>query len=263
MDPFLLKLLLSFLVGSTWVTLASVLAEKYGTKIGGVITGLPSTALLALLFIGWVFSTQDAVEATTLTPIIAGVIAISMIAYIALLRFNFWIAFFGSLIIWLLLSLGIYFSGFADFTISLISYVVLLSLSYVILERVFKIKSELRRTVQYTLPMLLTRGLFSGAVVAFAVLMSKIGGPLLGGVFAFFPAVFLGTIIITYLTHGPSFSSSVMKVAILGGASTVVFAVVARFTFIPFGIWLGALVSLVVSLVVAYLIFIFVKKKML
>ena len=35
MDGFYLKLLLSFVVGGIWITLATVVAEKLGSKIGG------------------------------------------------------------------------------------------------------------------------------------------------------------------------------------------------------------------------------------
>jgi hypothetical protein len=44
---FLLKLALSFIVGSLWITMGTVLAERYGTKIGGLVAGLPSTILIS------------------------------------------------------------------------------------------------------------------------------------------------------------------------------------------------------------------------
>jgi hypothetical protein len=34
-DPFIVKLVLSFIVGSVWITLLSIFSEKFGTKIGG------------------------------------------------------------------------------------------------------------------------------------------------------------------------------------------------------------------------------------
>jgi hypothetical protein len=53
MNTFLLKLILTFLVGGTWITFATVLAEKYDTKPGGIIAGFPTTAAIALFFIAW------------------------------------------------------------------------------------------------------------------------------------------------------------------------------------------------------------------
>ncbi|MDI9559183.1 MAG: DUF3147 family protein, partial [Pseudomonadota bacterium] len=50
---FVLKLILSFIVGSLWITMVTILAEKYGTRIGGLMAGLPSTILISLFFIAW------------------------------------------------------------------------------------------------------------------------------------------------------------------------------------------------------------------
>jgi len=41
-----------FIVGATWITTATILAEKIWFEIGGVITGIPSTTVLSLFFIG-------------------------------------------------------------------------------------------------------------------------------------------------------------------------------------------------------------------
>ena len=46
---FWLKLILGFIVGSLWVTLTTVSAERFGSKVGGLIGGLPSTVVIALL----------------------------------------------------------------------------------------------------------------------------------------------------------------------------------------------------------------------
>jgi hypothetical protein len=50
---FWLKLILSFIVGSLWVTLTTLSAERFGSKVGGLIGVLPSTVVIALLFIGF------------------------------------------------------------------------------------------------------------------------------------------------------------------------------------------------------------------
>ena len=50
-DIFFLKFALSIIIGGAWIALATVLAEKFGTKLGGVIAGLPSMTAAALFFI--------------------------------------------------------------------------------------------------------------------------------------------------------------------------------------------------------------------
>ena len=59
-NSFLIQLFLSFLVGSFWITTITIISEKMGSKIGGLIGGLPTTTLVALLFIGITQSPQAA-----------------------------------------------------------------------------------------------------------------------------------------------------------------------------------------------------------
>jgi Ca2+/H+ antiporter len=87
MDPsFFYNLVLSFVVGSTWVTLTNVIAEKYGSKIGGFIGGLPSTVVVALLFIALTQTTPAAIEATTIMPVAQGLNGLFTISYILSIR---------------------------------------------------------------------------------------------------------------------------------------------------------------------------------
>ncbi|MCX8109880.1 MAG: hypothetical protein N3D15_01325, partial [Syntrophorhabdaceae bacterium] len=57
-----------------------------------------------------------------------------------------------------------------------------------------------------------------------------------------------------YYCHGPSFSSAVMKSSMIGAISVVIYGITARFVFIPFGMWLGTIISLGVSYLFAFLI---------
>jgi len=47
-NAFVLDLLLSFVVGGTWVVLASMAAQRFGGRVGGFIAGLPATSVLAI-----------------------------------------------------------------------------------------------------------------------------------------------------------------------------------------------------------------------
>src|SRR3989344_1903322 len=92
MDIFLLKLILTFIVGALWVNLGMIIAEKYGTKIGGVIAGLPSTALVTLFFIGWTQSAQFAAQSTTIVPIVTGISGFFVAVYLLLEKKGFFFA---------------------------------------------------------------------------------------------------------------------------------------------------------------------------
>ncbi len=75
-DPFFVRLLLSFVTGFFWITLLTVVAERFGTKIGGAIAGIPATMVVALLFIGITQSAEMASQATTLVPLVVGLNAL-------------------------------------------------------------------------------------------------------------------------------------------------------------------------------------------
>jgi hypothetical protein len=92
------------------------------------------------------------------------------------------------------------------------------------------------------------RGVFGGVVIVAAVLIAKVGGPLVGGVFAIFPAVFTGALLATALSHGPGFSAAVMRSTLLGGISCVVFAAAARLSFVPLGLVPGTIISTLAAL---------------
>jgi hypothetical protein len=258
---FILKLVLSFLIGGVWVTTATYLADRYGTKIGGIITGLPSTALISLFFIGWTQSLSVSVEATTIIPIIGAVNALFLLVYISLVRKNFWLALGCAFLVWSGLSSFLVLKDFRAYFLSIFIYVVVLLLSFLLIEKGIRIKSELPSTTKNTPGSLLFRAIFSGTVIVLAVVMGKIGGPLLGGMFAMFPAMFTGTLLITYFSHGSLFSSAMMKVALLSASSVVLYAILVRYTYIPLGRVLGTLVSILISYVYAFIIHAVVVKR--
>ncbi|MBL7086069.1 MAG: DUF3147 family protein, partial [Candidatus Cloacimonetes bacterium] len=132
---FLLKLLLSFIIGGIWITFATIIAERFGSKLGGVIAGIPSTIIISLFFIGWTQSPIIASKATTVVPIIMGIDALFVVVYSLLRNRQFYIAITGALIFWAVSSFILALVGFDSFLISLIGFVVLVVLSYYILEK--------------------------------------------------------------------------------------------------------------------------------
>src|SRR5512136_435410 len=98
---FWLKLTLSFIVGSLWVTLTTLSAERFGSKIGGVIGGLPSTVVIALLFIGITQSSQVAAQSTTVMPLAQGLNGLFVLAFMLFIRRGLVPAILIALALWL------------------------------------------------------------------------------------------------------------------------------------------------------------------
>lgn len=241
--------------------MGTILAERYGTKIGGLVAGLPSTILVSLFFIAWTQSLETAAAATTVVPIVGGINCLFIIVYIYLIRINFWLAFAVALSVWFFSSLILVIIGFSSFPFSVFAYICMLAFSYWIAEHKLAVRSETGKRMQYTLPIILFRGVFSGLVIVLAVVMTKIGGPLIGGTFTMFPAMFIGTLFITYFTHGASFSAAVMKSSILGAISVVVYGASVRYTYVPLGLAAGTFVSLLISFCCSFLIHQFMSRK--
>ena len=127
--------------------------------------------------------------------------------------------------------------------------------------RVFTITSSKGKVIIYSPWIILIRGFISGFIIALSVIIAKIGGPILGGLFATFPAMFTSTFLITYFAHGASFSAAVAKSSLFALVSIAIFVLVARYAFVPFGIVWGSLIALAVSYLYAYLLYQHVIKK--
>jgi hypothetical protein len=244
---FLLKLVLSFCIGGLWIVIATVLADKLGSKVGGLVSGLPSTVMFSLFFIAWTQSPAVAVQATTISPITGGLTCLFLTCYATLVHKGFVKATITSLALWLLLSYVLIRIHFNNYPLSILGYIVLFALSFFIQENILHIKSVKGKRIVYTPMLILSRGIIGGSVVALAVFLGKIGGPLLGGMFAMFPAMFMSTMLVTYYSHGSLFSSATMKSSMVSAISVTVYSIIARYTYVPFGLWFGTLASILVS----------------
>ncbi|MBI4990666.1 DUF3147 family protein [Candidatus Gottesmanbacteria bacterium] len=263
MDVFYLKLILAFIVGAVWITGATLIAERFGSKIGGVITGLPSTVVLALFFIAWTQSPQIAAEATTIVPAIIGLDALFTALYILLSQNKLYISIGLSLLVWFILSFIFVILKIDNFSLSLVIFFLLLVISYILGEKVVRVKSEGQKRMVLNSRQLSFRAILSGTIIAFAVIMTKLGGPIVGGMFASFPAIMLSTMIITFTIHGRTFSVAVMKVVMVsGGVNVVVYATAVRYLYPLFGVFAGTFYAFLISLVSSFFMYQFVNRKM-
>jgi hypothetical protein len=251
---FFLKLFLSFMIGGLWTVAATVVADRYGSKIGGLIAGLPSTVMFGLLFLAWTQSAAAGVQATTLAPIAAGFTCLFILGYCVLVKRGLWIALPVALILWMLLAYGLVSVCLQSFSLSLAGYIFLFALSFYVLERILRVPSVKGKPLVYTPAQIVMRGLLSGTVIAFVVYLGKIAGPVIGGMMSMFPAMFTGTILITYFAQGAAFSAAVMKSSMVSAVTTVIYAATVRFTYMPLGIVPGTIVSVLVSFSFGYLI---------
>jgi len=260
---FWLKLSLGFVVGSLWVTLTTVTAERFGSKVGGLIGGLPSTVVIALLFIGLTQSPQVAAEATTVMPLAQGLNGLVVITFMLFIPRGLWAGLLSSLSLWFFQSSLLYIVDIQLFWISLLGWLILLVICYFIVEKWMQIPSSGKMTLTYPPSQLFWRAFFGGSVIALAVCRGKAGGPLLGGIFGSFPAMFLSTLVVTYKSGGAAFSRSVGKSLLISGLINVpIYEIVVRVLYPSLGLGLGTVIALLVSLGTGYLTFRFMRSRL-
>jgi len=253
-DLFLFRLLLTLVTGSAWIFLTVLAGSHSGSKLGGFIGGLPSTALLSFFFIGFTQSPEAAAEATTTFPLGMGISGIFLVMYAWGTGKGFITGLSAGLAAWFALSFLIVLLRPGNFLLNLLIYLAVLLCTYYILEKILLIRSVSGTKTQNKPGHLVVRSLFGGIVIMLTVLIAKAGGPLLGGIFAAFPSMFITTLTITYKVNGIEFSRAMTKSLLVTGMITLaVFAVALRYMLVPAGLYYGTLLAVIISGISAYL----------
>ncbi|OGO15711.1 MAG: hypothetical protein A2Y93_12880 [Chloroflexi bacterium RBG_13_68_17] len=258
MDSFALKLLASFLVGGAWISLTTIAAERLGPRLGGWLGGLPSTVVVAMLFIGWTQGDQAVFEATTAFPLTMAVNAVYLIAFAVLSRRSLTAAVTGALLVWAALQALVVMADPHDFGWAIGGWALGLVAGTWILRRLAPPAQDVAARLTFSPREIVGRAAFGGAVISLAVLLSKIGGPLFGSVFASFPAVFTSTLWIAARSAGLDFSRSLLTPLMVSAVfSVVVYAAALRFAIGPLGLLGASGAAYGISLVSAGLTYLF------
>jgi hypothetical protein len=127
-DPdhfFVIKVLISFVVAGIWIAGATLLAERFGSKIGGLITNLPSNILISLLFIALVNDISFVTDVIPGIPLGMTINTIFLVAFILLLERGVKITLFISLLIWAVAAIIAVSLPLNNLIINVIVYVIL------------------------------------------------------------------------------------------------------------------------------------------
>lgn len=252
---FMAQLALSFLVGGLWVALSTVIAERFGTRLGGLVAGLPSTVVITLLFIGLTQGPAEASEATTVMPLVQGLNGLMIVVFLALARRGLAAALLAAASLWSGAAVLLLAVRFSSFPASVTGWLGLLAVCVWVVGRGMSIRSRPGTPMTFPARYVLFRALFGGTVISLAVLLGKTGGPLIGGVFAAFPAVFISTLVLSHLGRGPEFSRAVGKSLLLSGMISVpLYSIAVRYAYPARGLVAGTLLALLVAALIAFLL---------
>lgn len=257
----LLHLLLSCGVGGIWIALTTVLAQKSGSRLGGFIGGLPSTAAISLFFIGLTQSPETAARAATIFPLGYIFTGMFLVLFALLCRLGFWTALLLSLSAWFGLSACAVVFRPENFPLFVGIYILFFIAAVYLLEFKMRLPSTGAEKLKHSFGQVLGSAVFGGLIVAFAVFLSRVGGPVFGGVFSAFPAVFISVLVISYKTGSLKLSRAMTKPLLVTGMITILlYAISVKFLYPEYGIWLGTLGALLISAASALFTFLFIRR---
>ena len=253
MMSFIIQTVLPFILSALIVIIITIIAEKYGTKVGGILGTLPSTIIIAFIFISINKDVSFASRSAAVVPAEMAINLVFLVIVSTLAYRSLSFALVVSLGIWGVLTTALYFSDITNIFISIILYALSLIFCFIYLEKIRKIESHKKVKVHYTKKKIVLRGILAGTVISTAVFFSNINSTL-SGIFSIFPAIFLSTMIITYLEHGPVFTSGFAKSMIFGSQTVMSYVIAVHFLYPKFGLFYGTIYSFLISLVVAMIL---------
>lgn len=253
----LTQLLVSFVVGGCLITLLSLIAEKVNENISGIIMMFPSTIVLGFFFLGYTTSANNVSTIIPATLVPLGIVIFSSVIYIYCSLF--FVKYFKykvsqiaatiivSSIIWFILASPFAIFKFTNLVTGVIGFFVLITLSYIILNK--KRPQHIISRPIYNKTQITIRAIFTGFIIATVVFLGKTLNPFWGGVFTMFPAATFATLMILHFYYEPNQLFYFMKKAPIGSLSLFLYAISVMVFFPKYGIVIGSLFSYFVSLI--------------
>ena len=249
MLDILFQSILPFILSALIVILITIIAEKFGTKAGGILGTLPSTIIIAFIFIALNRGVDFASQSVAVVPAEMGINLIFLLILVLLAYKSLSLALMVSLSVWTILSTALYLFDITNIFLSLTLFVLSMMATFGYLEFIKKIPSTGKVIVHYTPLKIILRGVLTGVIISVSVLFSNIS-PSLSGIFSIFPAIMSSTMIISVREHGPEFAAGMAKSMIFGCTSVMSYAVSIYFLYPRYGIIAGTLVAFFLSIVI-------------
>ncbi|MBN1150401.1 DUF3147 family protein [candidate division WOR-3 bacterium] len=243
-----MKIAFSFFVAGFWISFTTALAERLGSKTGGLVSNLPSNILVSFVFIALAKNTNYVRNASVSVPVGMTIDTLFLVVFTLFLRFGLATAIISSLVLWFSAAYISCSISLHNYGLNLIIYLAVTGVSFLILEKALKIRSKPGDLKRYSCSQIFFRAFFAGSVVSTVVALSEFLGPQSIGIIATFPAVLLSTMVILTVSRGNEFARSTAKILVLSSTNIIVYIFSVYLTYPVIGIIFGTIVSFAVSL---------------
>lgn len=247
MNTFYWQIFQSFCIAGIWIALATYVAERLGSRVGGAIANLPSTILVSLVYVALVRSPEYAADAALAAPLGMAINTVFLFVFVLLLRYNLLVAIVLSMLVWGVLAYASSLVTLPHIFITSGLYLIIMIAAFLLLERGFKIPSVDKRKAPFRGWVIFVRALFAGGVVGSTVLISSFANSFWTGILSTFPAVMLSSMVILTLSQGAAFARAIGKTMILASVNIIVFAGGVHWLFPSIGVLWGTVVSFLLA----------------
>jgi len=246
-DLFVLRVILSFLIAGAWIGSTTLLAERLGSKIGGLFTNLPSNILISLVFVAIQNQVPYVIDMIPSIPVGMTIDTVFLFFFVVLLKYGLVLSTVVSLLIWALFAILATTFPMDNLLFNLLFYLAFTAVAFLVLEKVIRIPSAEKSPKSYSKGQMLIRAVFAGGMVASVLVISRFLNPYVVGIFSVFPAVLLSAMIILTINQSKAFARATGKVLVLSSTNIVVYGLAVYFTYPKLGIALGTLISFLVA----------------
>ena len=252
-SSFILKVALSMLIAGLWISTATILAQKLGSKLGGLITNLPSTILVSVLFIALTQGVGFAADSIICPPRMT-IDTLFLLIFIATVKHGVIKATALSLLSWFILAVGASYLPALNISMAIILFAIVVIVSFTITEFFMSIPSLPKEPVKPTIQVVFTRAIFAGSVVGAAVIVGQSGNTFWTGVTSTFPAVMLSSMVILTVTAGKAFARATGKVMLVSSTNIVVYGFAVSWLYPKIGVVWGTTIAFGLSALWIYLL---------
>lgn len=238
-----LQVLLSFVLAGSVIALLTLLAERFGSRVGGLITNLPSNILITLIFITLTRGMDFMHGMIPAVPVGMFIDMIFLIIFMLLLRYGLWLSIVGSVLSWLVLAYVANLIEARNLWLNTMTYMGATLVAFLVIELGWKIPAIGRSSKRYTMLQLTLRAVFAGTIVGGVVLIAHFVPAYLTGIVSTFPAVLFSSMVILAVARGKEFARATGKIMIISSTNIVVYAIGVYYTYPEIGIIWGTMVS--------------------
>lgn len=236
----------AFLVTGGYVMTMARLAERVGSKLGGLILALPSVILVGVIFIAWSEGHEALRAASAILPATIAAATVFLAVFIRLSRFGLLASYTGAIVVWLAITIPLAMSGLDNVLGSVGIAIVIFAITISIFRHT---PHRAARPLSRSLRTSLVRFGIAGTSSAATVVVSYLAGPTWGAVCASYPAVFSASLYLMTKAQGIEFTASLGRTMVIGCMANSVFGCAVWIS----ARWLSSAPAIIVSYIAALL----------